>query len=354
LRVANSFSGIRPEKTIQDLVAVPAGHDKDEFAEIVCSANRLILAFRKSLEDRERISDELRAFAEVLDQRVKERTAEATSAKDRAEKALAELQRTQESLIHAEKVSSLAQLVGGIAHEINTPVGVALTAASYFERNTAEINRRFTEGALKKSDLAEYLSSTAEAASFISGNLTRAADLVQSFKRVAVDQTSEKRRDFDLAGYLGEIIQSLRPVLKKLPHAVEIDCPKGIVVDSFPGALFQVMTNFVMNSVEHGFSIEKPGQIHIAVREEGENLRIEYSDDGIGIPRENMKKLFEPFFTTSRGRGGSGLGLHIVYNLVTSVLKGEIRCESEPGAGTRMIVTIPKVVETPPAELPVE
>jgi signal transduction histidine kinase len=174
--------------------------------------------------------------------------------------------------------------------------------------------------------------------------LARAADLVRSFKKVAVDQTSENQRSFNLAEYLGEIVQSLRPVLKKEPHAVEIECASNIVIDSFPGALFQIITNFVMNSLHHAFEPGDVGTIRIRAEENGESVILEYSDDGRGIAPDNLSKIFEPFFTTSRSQGGSGLGLHIVYNLVTATLKGEIRCESKLGEGTRMIVTLPKVV----------
>ncbi|MDR3435615.1 HAMP domain-containing sensor histidine kinase [Telmatospirillum sp.] len=281
-----------------------------------------------------------------LARQVAQRTADVLSAKERAEAALKELSHTQASLVRAEKMASLAGLVGGIAHEINTPIGVALTAASYFERNTVDVSARFEANSLKKAELATYLASTREAATFIATNLTRAAELVQSFKKVAVDQTSEVRRSFDLAGYLAEIIQSLRPVLKKVPHVVGVDCPGGITIDSYPGAIFQIITNFVMNSLHHAFEEGQPGHIQIAVREEAETVVIDYSDDGRGIAAEYLDKIFDPFFTTSRNRGGSGLGLHIVYNLVTTVLKGDIRCESEPGRGTRMNMTIPKVVDS--------
>jgi signal transduction histidine kinase len=326
---------------------VPARDRHDEIGRMAAATEifrQNAMALRTSLVERDRVSEQLRRLADTLEVQVRERTAEAYAAKDRAETALEELRCAQASLVQAEKMASLAQLVAGIAHEINTPIGVALTAASYFDRNTADLKARFDSGLLKKADLAAYLTSTTEAASFIASNLARAADLIQSFKRVAVDQTSETRRTFDLSEYLGEIIQSLRPVLKKVPHVVEVACAKDITIDSYPGALFQVITNFVMNSLHHAFDTNMVGHIRIGVQDQMDKVVIEYSDDGKGIPPDHLERIFEPFFTTARSRGGSGLGLHIVYNLVTTTLKGDIACQSKPGEGTRMIVTLPKVV----------
>jgi signal transduction histidine kinase len=471
LGLAAGFAEVKPDQPIRRLLAVPGGHEQDELGIIVRAANDLITAFQRSLEERDRVGEELRQLTEVLELRVQQRTREAVeksillgatleamdeglsvidgeskltlwnskfvtmfelpnelaaagapiaslirhsielgdrpclpqggdwiaetdshdpdrlpcrwtrktgmaidirrsrmvnggivttytdvtrqaqfeeelrSAKERAEQALEDLRQAQAELVQAEKMASLAQLVGGIAHEINTPIGVAFTAASHFEEKTKDVNRLFASNALRKSDLTTYIGTASEAANFIATNLGRAADLIQSFKKVAIDQASEARRSFELSGYLGQIVQSLIPILKKVPHRVEIDCPSEIVMDSYPGALSQILTNLIMNSLAHAFENVAAGHMRISARTEGDKAIIDYSDDGCGIAPENMKKVFEPFFTTRRGRGGSGLGLHIVFNLVTAMLKGQIVCKSEPGQGVRFTMTMPVTVE---------
>jgi signal transduction histidine kinase len=198
---------------------------------------------------------------------------------------------------------------------------------------------------MKKSDLAAYVATADDSSRLIQQNLTRAAELIQSFKRVAVDQTSEERRAFDLLAYLEEIVTSLGPTLRKGPHRVAIACSPGIVVDSFPGALSQVITNLVMNALTHAFPPDTKGHMVIDATDlsDGE-IEIRFADDGVGIPTDHQPKVFEPFFTTKRGAGGSGLGLHIVFNLVTQTLGGRISVDSAPGDGTTFILRIPKSV----------
>lgn len=270
--------------------------------------------------------------------------AELKAAKERAEQALADLQATQKSLVEAEKMASLGGLVAGVAHEINTPVGITVTTATHFLEKTQDIRRIFESGKVKRSDFESYLATASQAADLILGSSTRAANLIQSFKQVAVDQTSEERRRFDLRTYVEEVLLSLGPRLKRTPHRVSIDVPAGISVDSYPGPLSQVITNFVMNSIMHAWPDEDgtAGCMTLSGRQENGQVVLVYQDDGRGIPPDHLGKIFEPFFTTRRGSGGSGLGLNIVFNIVRQTLKGTVDVESRPGTGTTFTVRFPR------------
>jgi ligand-binding sensor domain-containing protein/signal transduction histidine kinase len=254
------------------------------------------------------------------------------------------LRRTQKQLVQAEKMASLGTLVAGVAHELNTPIGVAVTAASTLQERTRTFVKSFTSGGLKKSELDAFIKNAQIGADLTLRNLERAADLVQSFKKVAVDQTSDERRRFKLGAYLREISTSLQPMLKATQHRIEISFAEDVELDSYPGAFSQIITNFVQNSVKHGFDgFADAGVMCVEVRRSGQSVVLEYSDNGRGIPSEVLPRIFDPFFTTKPGeQGGTGLGLHVVYNLATQKLGGELRCESGGGVvGTRFIITLP-------------
>lgn len=298
-----------------------------------------------------RDADEAAILVAINDITQRKRSEEETdAAKQRAERALADLRSAQESLIQAEKMASLGALVAGVAHEVNTPVGIALTGITHLGDNTRRIVRQVDDNQLRRSDLNGYLGMAGEACQLIEANLNRAVELIQSFKQTAVDQTSEERRRFDLRTYLDDVLASLRPRLKQTPHRVEVDCPDGVTVDSYPGALFQVLTNLTINSVTHAYPPEvfpdgKAGTLRIAVTcPDPTEVELVFSDDGCGIPPANRGRIFDPFFTTRRGKGGSGLGLHIVFNIVANRLGGGIRVESEEGQGTRFILRFPASV----------
>ena len=284
----------------------------------------------------------------LTDVTVEARSAEEIfNAMQELERAYADLKETQASLVQAEKMASLALLVAGVAHEINTPIGIAFGCATHLSGRTATLADAFERGTMRKSELAAYVATAGESSRLIEQNLTRAAELIQSFKRVAVDQTSEERRRFDLLAYLEEVVTSLGPTLRKSRHRVAIACSPGIVMDSFPGALSQVVTNLVMNALTHAFPADSKGHMVIDVDETADGeVEIRFADDGVGIPAENLPKVFEPFFTTRRGAGGSGLGLHIVFNLVTQSLGGRISVDSVPGDGTTFTLRIPKTAAT--------
>ena len=275
-----------------------------------------------------------------LEQKVSERTQELSDALDH-------LKTTQAQLVEAEKMASLGNLVAGVAHEINTPVGLGVTGASQLEIITKELTDLFENKRMKRSDLQKYLASANNISDLILRNLNRAAQLVQSFKQVAADQASEQQRRFALKEYLHEVVLSLKPQLKKTQHQVVIDGDEDIVLFSYPGLFSQIVNNLIMNSLIHGFKNRPEGQININVRladgEECKSLIIRYSDNGAGMSEDVVQNIFEPFFTTNRQSGGTGLGLHIVFNLVTHKLNGTIRCESTLGQGTTFFIEIPYI-----------
>jgi signal transduction histidine kinase len=265
--------------------------------------------------------------------------------KDRADAALLELQKTQTDLIQAEKLASLGQLVAGVAHEINTPLGIALTTATLLGDEAKRFREEAGSGKLQRSVLERFTERMREGTQLLYGNLTRAADLVHSFKQVAADQASGERRQFKMDEWLQDLLTSLSPVLRKTKHTIEIECPPGIEVDTYPGALGQVITNLITNAIAHAYDEDQAGRFSIRVSEPRiDTVRIVFSDDGRGIPQEHTAKVFDPFFTTGRSSGSTGLGLHIVYNLVTSRLQGRINLYSRVGKGTRFTIDVPKVV----------
>ncbi|CAN2042426.1 hypothetical protein GMMP15_810012 [Candidatus Magnetomoraceae bacterium gMMP-15] len=271
---------------------------------------------------------------EELEQRVIERTA-------KLKESVEMLKSTQAKLVQSEKMAALGDLVGGVAHEINTPVGIGVTAASHLEEKTRECNALFEFGKLKRSDLETYLKTASSSAEMILSNLRRAASLIQSFKQVAVDRANEVKRIFNLKEYIDDVLLSLRPKLKKTQHRINITCPENIKLNSYPGALSQIVTNLIVNTLIHGFENIDSGEINFDISEERDIILFKYQDNGKGIDPNNLNKIFDPFFTTKRGRGGSGLGMHIVYNLVTQTIGGSIECISTPGKGTCFIIQIP-------------
>jgi signal transduction histidine kinase len=263
-------------------------------------------------------------------------------AKNQADATLAELKETQSNLIQAEKLASLGQLVAGVAHEINTPLGVALTTSTALEREVARLEAQVSGGRISKSEFTGSLARLTEGSKLLLSNLSRAIDLVYSFKQVAADQASGERRQFDLKTWLDELLTSLGPVLRKSGHQVVVTCPPDLVLDTYPGSLAQVLTNLVMNALVHAYPPGVTGILTItASHSRSGTLRLSFADDGRGISPQNLAKIFDPFFTTGRERGSTGLGLHIVYNLVTARLQGTIDVDSTPGRGTTFTVELP-------------
>ncbi|MCX9157726.1 ATP-binding protein [Niveibacterium sp. 24ML] len=286
----------------------------------------------------------------TLEEKVARRTHDLESANRELEQLLNRLQSTQKELVRSEKLASLGRLVAGIAHELNTPIGNCLMVASTLEDQRVEVSRALESG-LRRSTLTDFLSGLADGNDTLLRNLHRAADLVSSFKQVAVDQTGSRRRSFDLREIAREIEVTLAPTFRKSGCSFSNEIPEGLEFDSFPGPLGQVITNLSTNAVAHAFDPGAGGQIRISAEKAGADyVKIEFSDNGHGISAENLPQIFDPFFTTKFGQGGSGLGLNIVYNIVTGMLGGNVHVESSPGAGTRFVITLPRNAPQTPGE----
>ena len=297
-----------------------------------------ILALQKEVISRNSALEQLN---QELEQRVKIRTEELARTNDALQESLQTLQIAQDQLVQAEKMAALGTLVAGIAHEVNTPVGVAVMAASFLQDQTTSLKDLYVQREMTRSGLESYLKTADDLASSILRNLERAAQQIKNFKQVAVDQTSEEERQFRLKSYIEDLLSSLQPKLRPGRHVVHLHCPDMLEIFSFPGAFSQILTNFIMNSLKHAFSETTQGKIDIDVTASEETLRLRYHDNGRGLTEEERAHIFDPFYTTKRGHGGSGLGLYIVYNLVSQQLRGSIQYESEAGRGTTFLITIP-------------
>ena len=247
----------------------------------------------------------------------------------------------QSQLVESEKMASLGGLVAGVAHEINTPVGISLTGITHFQHITTELKKLYEDNNLSQNEFEEYIKTSYEIADSVYKSLTRAAEQIRSFKQVAVDQSNEHIRNFNIKEYIEEVLLSLHNRIKKTKHNINIHCDENLNINSFPGSFSQIITNFIMNSLIHGFKDIKKGNIDIYAKKIDGNIEIIYQDDGIGINKTNLKKIFDPFFTTNRESGGSGLGLNIVYNIITNGLKGNVKATSEIGKGVKFVITFP-------------
>lgn len=269
---------------------------------------------------------------------------EMRKARDAAEAALRNLRETQNSLIEAEKLAALGRLVAGVAHEVNNPVGISLTVASALERKTATFAAEVARGDLRRSSLSDFLETSRDASSQLVANLNRAAELITSFKQVAADRNYSDQRNFDLGDLTEQVVMSLRPGLRKHNLTLNVDCQPNLIMNSYPGPYGQVLTNLFLNSVAHAFPGGRPGEVDIQVRASGkDNVEIIFSDNGCGMSLDVRRRAFDPFFTTRRDQGGTGLGLHIVYSIVTTRLGGRLDLDSEPGGGTRIQIILPRV-----------
>jgi signal transduction histidine kinase len=293
----------------------------------------LILAYEDVTETR-RIEAEIRSLNATLEQRVQDRTLELTEAMER-------LQATQSELVRSEKLSALGSLVAGVAHELNTPIGNSLTVASTMLDQTREFSQAMASG-LTRSKLENYVANTSEGTGILMRSLRHAADLVASFKQVAVDQTSVNRRRFDLHDTVEEILLTLGHSIRKTQHTVHSHIAPHLSMESYPGPLGQVLTNLINNAMVHAFEGIAHGVITISAQLQGDShIKITVQDNGVGIPVANLERVFDPFFTTKLGRGGSGLGLNIVYNLVREALGGTVTVSSEPGQGACFTLVLP-------------
>ena len=264
---------------------------------------------------------------------------------------LDELNLAQERLVGSEKMAALGGLVAGITHDINTPVGIGVTATSFLEERLAQVEQAYENKTLSPKALEEFINDAKQSTSLLTTNLQRASELVASFKQIAVDQASEAVRTINLKDYLGEIIRSLHPKLKKTAHKINLDCPEDLILNTPAGAVSQIFTNLIMNSVIHGFEGISEGTINIKITQTDDLVDIIFQDNGKGVEQSQLDKLFDPFFTTKREQGGSGLGTHISFNLVKQTLGGDIEATSTVGEGLTYHISFPKDMPTPMAML---
>jgi signal transduction histidine kinase len=290
---------------------------------------RAVEVFRENAIAKRKTEDELRA------------------SKEKAEGALLELNAAQQNLIDAERLAALGGLVAGVAHEVNNPIGISLTVASSFARRAEMFEAELrSDGQLRKSQLEEFVRSSRDAAQQLVGNLHRAGELIQSFKQVAVDRSHAERRQFSLSESTDQIVASLRPVLKKAAITLSVDVPEGLVIDGYPGSYGQILTNLFLNAANHAFADGRSGAISISARPRGnDDVEIIFADNGAGMTPDVQRQAFDPFFTTRRNEGGTGLGLHIVYNLVTQQLGGRMMLDSRQGQGTTFRIIMPRAAK---------
>lgn len=274
---------------------------------------------------------------------VEEKQAELYLLNDQLERSLEDLKATQSQLIQSEKFAALGELVAGVAHEINTPLGIGITLATYIQDQHIKLSKQFETGALSKSQLAEYLESLAESLPTMVSSLNRSAEIISSFKNVAGEQSILELRQVNLHDFLSDVIVNLKPKLKHTHHQIMLNCPENLVLYQYPGAFSHIVTNLVVNSLTHGFEKNQNGLIQILVYTENELGYFIYTDNGRGIESSQLDKVFDPFYTTKRAEGNTGLGMHIIHNIVTQTLKGRIELESNNGKGIKLTIVFPLI-----------
>lgn len=263
------------------------------------------------------------------------------SLEEQVEKRTEELKSAMTHLMEREKLASLGSLVAGISHEINTPLGIGVSTGSYLEKINRESRLKLSEGKMNRDGLLSFMESLDESITILNNNLSRASNLIKNFKQISVNQSSELQEKFNLCDYIHAVLTTLRPSYKNKAYTFEVDCSEKINMYSYPGAVSQIITNLIMNSLIHGFKGREFGTIRIRAEEKDDSVTITYADNGQGIPQENLSRIYDPFFTTNREHGGSGLGMNIVYNLITNKLNGSIECISLPDQGTTFIIQLP-------------
>ncbi len=340
---------LRPmERLAAAAAALGAGHldrplphgGNDEIGKVSEAMERM----RKALLE---AFDRLRQHASTLEEQVAQRTSELTTSNDELKLALAQLKNAQRELVESEKLASLGRLVAGVAHELNTPLGNALTVVTALEDRWGELSTMMSSGQpMRRSLLEALVTDTRRGQDILLRNVRKAADLVRDFKQVAVDQTSDARRSFDLAQVVSDVLVMVEPRYKNTPYQIKTDLAADLMLNSFPGALGQALTNLLINALVHGFDGRDHGTATVSCRADPSYpnwVQLSVRDDGAGMSEEVRRRMFDPFFTTKLGQGGTGLGMHIVHTIVTQMLGGQIEVSSEPGRGTLMTLRLPCV-----------
>lgn len=355
LWLLRAFAG-RIARPLNELAATMAGAERGQrglrarvdgprdIADMARAFNGMIGALEERERELEQKHEQLRQYAATLEERVAERTSALTASNRELQRALDNLRAAQDSLIASEKQASLGRLVAGVAHELNTPLGNSVTILTTLEDDYRDLARAVESGTVRRSDLLQLLKRAEEGQVLLDRSIRRAAGIVQDFKQIAVDQTSEKRRPFDLAEVVREVIASIQPSFKPTPYRIVSELQTGIAMDAYPGPLGQVITNIALNALVHAFAGREHGELLIACDVDGpDRVRLVLRDNGCGMSGEVRHRVFDPFFTTKFGQGGSGLGMHIVHGIVTNLLGGQIEIESEPGVGTTFTILLPRV-----------
>lgn len=312
--------------------------NNDEIGILATQFEKMLSTLKHETESRHEAEAELKWLNAELEHRVVKRTNELTNS-------LSELTLAQSQLIESEKMASLGNIVSGVAHEINTPLGVSITTVSHLQVVNQKHYQLLLDKKMSKTDLVNYMNQVEESSKMLSISLNRAAELVKSFKQIAVNQHANIAVDFNLCEYIQSTLFSLKHEYKNSGHDININCDENIVLHSYPGAFSQIITNLLMNALVHAFEDDDNGSINIDISAENENIYLDFTDTGRGIKPENLSKIFEPFYTTKRGKGGSGLGLNLIYKIVTEQLHGSISCDSEVNVGTAFHLIIPRSVQ---------
>jgi len=319
-----------------------------EYDHMLDSINILLSRVEEYISKQQQAERELQTLNSRLEEEVNQRTVALKSANNELIQTLEKLHQFQRQIVENEKMASLGDMVAGVAHEVNTPIGLGITASTMMLDRLAVIDQQFKDKTLKASAMERFINESRENLNIIYRNLDRAAQLISSFKQVAVDQTSEEAREVNVKQLIEETLMSMRPRLKKVTHTINIDCPETLNVMCKAGPLNQILINLIMNSLIHAFETVENGKIDVIARlTDDQKLKIIYKDNGSGIPTSIKKRIFDPFVTTKRGQGGSGLGMHLVFNLVTQALNGNIKLESEEGNGVEFTLTFPVTVKKP-------
>lgn len=313
----------RPESA---RLAIPSGHEGSEIGQLATITNLHLASIERLLAQLREAEQRLNQHSDQLEVTVAERTRELT-------RSLAQLQTARDQLISSEKMASLGALVAGVAHEVNTPLGIAVTAASVVSEALDAIAIEFARGGMTPEHFNTWMRNARDGQHILVSNLSRAARLVKDFKQTAANQVDESLCSYDLAQTIDTLIASLRPETKKIPVVPQYLGPKALPAMGYPGVLMQVLTNLIINSVRHAFEGVEHPRIQIQVSERAGQVELVYRDNGVGVPAALHARIFEPLFTTRRGHGGTGLGLNIVYNLVTQKLGGSLQFHSSPRGG---------------------
>lgn len=305
---------------------------------------KYLIGFGHDITAQKQVELEITKLNDQLEEKVNIRTAALTDSNQQITNTLEELKRTQQTLVESEKMASLGGLVAGVAHEINTPIGISVTAASFLQEEINHLSEKLSSNTLSRSYVEELIERLGESGRLLNNNLKRAADLISSFKQVAVDQSSEACYSFKLEENLRQVVTSLKHKLKQSRCNLFIDCPEELSIYSFPGSFAQIYSNLIINSIIHGFDgWDGKREIYIDIQLHDQTLTIDYRDTGKGIPDNIAERVFDPFVTSKRGSGGSGLGTHIVYNIVNQLFKGDIQyIAGESGAHFKLSIPYKK------------